>query len=91
VSEQPTDPVDPTRGPEVRLTPDQFDMLIRCVPKKHGGVRLRDLGGARVEIEVLDAGGNVMKSRRLLPPPADRAPSPTSRRFLKERDQGEQK
>jgi hypothetical protein len=91
MAEKPTEREDPTPDAEVRLTSDQFEMLIRCVPKKHGGVRLRDLGGAHVEIEVLDTAGNVMKSRRLYPPSVERASPSTFRRFLKERGHGEQK
>ena len=90
MAEKPTDREDPTPDPEVKLTPEQFEMLIRCVPKRHGGVRLRDLGGAHVEIEVLDAAGTVMKSRRLCPSSVEQASPSKFRRFVKERDHGEQ-
>jgi hypothetical protein len=85
VSEKPSGREDPPPpAGEVALTADQFELLVRSVPKRHGGVRLRDLGAAHVEIEVLDAEGNVMKSRQLGPRPAGGVAPPTPRRFRKE-------
>jgi hypothetical protein len=63
----PTGPEDPTPGPEITLTSDQFDALAYFVPKKHLGVRLRNRGSTCIEAELLDPEGNVTKSRLLYP------------------------
>jgi hypothetical protein len=63
----PSGPEDSTPGAEFVLTRDQFDTLCRVVPKKHGAIRLRDLGAAWAQAETLDAEGRVIDSWRLPP------------------------
>src|SRR5271165_1263618 len=66
--ERPTGPEDPTPGPEIRLTPDQFEVLALFVPKGNScTVRLRDKGADYVQAELLDPAGNVTKCRLLYP------------------------
>lgn len=68
MSKRPTGPEDPTPGPEIRLTPDQFEVLALFVPKGNSStVRLRDKGESYVQAELLDRAGNVKKSRLLYP------------------------
>jgi hypothetical protein len=66
--ERPTGPEDPAQGPEIRLTPDQFEVLALFVPKGNTStVRLRDMGSTYVQAELLDAAGNVTRVRLLYP------------------------
>src|SRR5271165_2805708 len=65
---RPTGPEDPTPGPEIRLTPDQFEVLALFVPKGNSStVRLRDKGADYVQAELLDSAGNTTKRRLLYP------------------------
>jgi hypothetical protein len=66
--ERPTGPEDPAPGPEIRLTPDQFEVLALFVPKGNSHtVRLRDMGSTYVQAELLDPAGNVTRVRLLYP------------------------
>jgi len=66
--ERPTGPEDPSSGPEIQLTPDQFEVLALFVPKGNSRtVRLRDVGSTYVQAELLDPAGNVTRSRLLYP------------------------
>jgi hypothetical protein len=66
--ERPTGPEDPAAGPEIRLTPDQFEVLALFVPKGNSHtVRLRDMGSTYVQAELLDPAGNVTRVRLLYP------------------------
>jgi hypothetical protein len=66
--ERPTGSEDPTPGPEIQLTPDQFEVLALFVPKGNSHtVRLRDMGSTYVQAELLDPAGNVTRVRLLYP------------------------
>ena len=66
--ERPTGQEDPAPGPEIRLTPDQFEVLMLFVPKGNSHtVRLRDMGSTYVQAELLDPAGNVTRVRLLYP------------------------
>lgn len=66
--ERPTGQEDPAPGPEIRLTPDQFEVLALFVPKGNSAtVRLRDMGSTYVQAELLDPAGNVTRVRLLYP------------------------
>ncbi len=65
---RPTGPEDPAPGPEIRLTPDQFEVLALFVHKGNSHtVRLRDMGSTYVQAELLDPAGNVTRCRLLYP------------------------
>src|SRR5271165_6471068 len=66
--ERSTGQEDPAPGPEIRLTPDQFEVLALFVPKGNSHtVRLRDMGSTYVQAELLDPAGNVTRVRLLYP------------------------
>ncbi len=66
--ERPTGPEDVAPEPEIRLTPDQFEVLALFVPQGNSlTVRLRDVGSTYVQAELLDPAGNVTRSRLLYP------------------------
>jgi hypothetical protein len=87
---RPTGPEDPTPGPAITLSGDQFDELARFVPKKHGTVRLRDLGATYVEAELLDPEGGVAQSLLLYPRYPQKMHGQTYLRWLRKRDEAEQ-
>jgi hypothetical protein len=93
--ERPTDPEDRSAGSEIRLTPDQFEVLALFVPKGNSRtVRLRDMGSTYVQAELLDPAGNVTRVRLLYPtrlkhdPPATRRGSFEERKTDSEQDRG---
>ena len=47
-------------------TADQYDELVHFAPRRHLSACLRDHGGGWVEVELLDAEGEVTR-QRLLP------------------------
>ncbi len=66
--ERPTGPEEQAPGPEIRLTPDQFEVLALFVPRGNSQtVRLRDMGSTYVQAELLDPAGNVTRVRLLYP------------------------
>ncbi len=84
--ERLTGPEDPAPGPEIRLTPDQFEVLALFVPRGNSStVRLRDMGSTYVQAELLDSAGNVTRTRLLYPLRLKHDPPAAHRRSTEER------
>jgi hypothetical protein len=89
MSERPTGPEDPTPGPAVTLSRDQFDALLDFVPRTHLSVRLRNRGAAYIEAELLDPEGNVTKHQLLFQLYPKKPSWQAYRRWLRRRDEEE--
>jgi hypothetical protein len=83
---RPTGPEDLTPGPEVGLTHDQYEQLVRFVPRPHYSLRLRDRGAAYVEVELLDPEGDVSESMLLYPQQTQRCKGHAFTRWLRRHD-----
>ncbi len=87
--DRPSGQEDPPPGPEIQLTPDQFEVLSLFVPKGNSHtVRLRDMGSTYVQAELLDPAGNVTRVR-LLYPLRLKHDFPAARRHLAEEREAE--